>query len=144
VAILSEAAKQTVRQLKKDASGAFSAPLLPVGTYTVKVNAAGFAPSKFTGVEVRITELSKCVARECGTTGVHVNVICPGPSSGTALMENLTKAHAERQENLVKKVPPGRVGDPDDVARAAIWLCSNDTSFITGHALSVDGGLAIS
>jgi len=59
-------------------------------------------------------------------------------------MENLTKAHPERQENLVKKVPLGRVGDPDDVARAAIWLCSNDTSFITGHALSVDGGLAIS
>ena len=60
------------------------------------------------------------------------------------LMENLTKAHPERQENLVKKVSLGRVGDPDDVARAAIWLCSDDAAFITGHALSVDGGLAIS
>jgi NAD(P)-dependent dehydrogenase (short-subunit alcohol dehydrogenase family) len=59
-------------------------------------------------------------------------------------MENLTKAHPERQENLVKKVPLGRVGDPDDVARAAIWLCSDDAAFITGDALSVDEGLAIS
>jgi NAD(P)-dependent dehydrogenase (short-subunit alcohol dehydrogenase family) len=59
-------------------------------------------------------------------------------------MENLTKAHPERQENLVKKVPLGRVGDPDDLARAAIWLCSDDAALITGHALSVDGGLAIS
>ena len=68
----------------------------------------------------------------------------PGPSSGTALMEDRTKAHPERQENLVKKVSLGRVGDPDDVARAAIWLCSDDAAFITGHALSVDGGLAVS
>jgi NAD(P)-dependent dehydrogenase (short-subunit alcohol dehydrogenase family) len=59
-------------------------------------------------------------------------------------MENLTKARPECQENLVKKVPLGRAGDPDDVARAAIWLCSDDAAFITGHALSVDGGLAIS
>jgi NAD(P)-dependent dehydrogenase (short-subunit alcohol dehydrogenase family) len=59
-------------------------------------------------------------------------------------MENLTRAHPERQANLVKKVPLGRVGDPDDVARAAIWLCSDDAAFITGHALSVDGGLAVS
>ena len=59
-------------------------------------------------------------------------------------MENLTKAHPERQENLVKRVPLGRVGDPDDVARAAIWLCSENAAFITGHAFSVDGGLAVS
>ena len=88
--------------------------------------------------------LSKCAARECATTGVRVNVICPGPSSGTALMENLTKARPERQENLVKRVPLGRVCDPDDVAQAAIWLYSDDAAFITGHALSVDGGLAVS
>ncbi len=88
--------------------------------------------------------LSKCAAREYATTGVRVNVICPGPSSGTALMGNLTKAPPECQENLVKKVTLGRVGNPDDVARAAIWLCSDDAAFITGHALAVDGGLAIS
>ena len=68
----------------------------------------------------------------------------PGSSSGTALMENLTKARPERQENLVEKGLLGHVGDPDDVAQAAIWLCSDDVAFITGHALSVDGGLAVS
>ena len=84
--------------------------------------------------------LSKCTVRECGTTGVRVNVICPGPSSGTALMENLTKARPERQENLVKKGFLGHVGDPDDVARAAIWLCSDDAAFINGEGLVIDGG----
>ncbi len=88
--------------------------------------------------------LSKCAARECATTGVRVNVICPRPSSGTALMETPTKARLECQENLVKKGLLGRVGDPDDVTRAAIWLCSENAAFITGHALSVDGGLTIS
>ena len=62
VAIISEATGQTIRQLKTDASGVFSAPLLPVGTYTVEVNAAGFALSKFTGVEVRITETTSMTA----------------------------------------------------------------------------------
>ncbi|HXZ40418.1 MAG TPA: carboxypeptidase-like regulatory domain-containing protein [Terriglobales bacterium] len=62
VRIISEATGQMVRQLKADSSGAFTATLLPVGTYSVEVSAPGFATTKFPGVEVRITETTRLTA----------------------------------------------------------------------------------
>ena len=62
VRIMSEATGQMVRQLKTDSSGAFTATLLPVGTYSVEVSAPGFATTKFPGVEVRITETTRLTA----------------------------------------------------------------------------------
>lgn len=62
VKIISEATGQSVRQITTDASGSFTANLLPVGTYSVEVNAAGFATTKFAGITVRITETSRITA----------------------------------------------------------------------------------
>jgi NAD(P)-dependent dehydrogenase (short-subunit alcohol dehydrogenase family) len=46
-------------------------------------------------------------------------------------------------EMMNMKVPMGRIGEPEEVAAAAIWLCSDEASYITGHALPVDGGLVV-
>lgn len=88
--------------------------------------------------------LTKCAALECAATGIRINVICPGPTGGTLLMENIAGAEPRKQAEMAKVVPMGRLGEPEEMARAVVWLCSDDASFITGHALSVDGGLAAS
>jgi NAD(P)-dependent dehydrogenase (short-subunit alcohol dehydrogenase family) len=102
----------------------------------------GFGP--YGASKSGVIGLTKCAALECALKGVRVNVICPGPTGRTLLMENITSAHPQQQEKMAKDIPMGRLGEPEEVARAVVWLCSDDSSFITGHALSVDGGLAAS
>ena len=103
---------------------------------------AGFGP--YGASKSGLIGLTKCAALECARTGVRVNVVCPGPTARTGLMDYITSEHPRQQEKMAADIPMGRLGDPEDVARAVVWLCSEDARFITGHALSVDGGLAAS
>jgi NAD(P)-dependent dehydrogenase (short-subunit alcohol dehydrogenase family) len=85
---------------------------------------------------------------ELGESGVRVNCICPGgiatPIFGGAL--GVAGPEADRiaelmRTLLVARQPIQRAGLPEDIARAALWLASDDSSFVNGHALIVDGGL---
>jgi NAD(P)-dependent dehydrogenase (short-subunit alcohol dehydrogenase family) len=69
---------------------------------------------------------------------IRVNVISPGPIE-TSVFEHLPKAS---QDQLVSMIPLGRIGQPDEIARAVLFLASNESSFITGSELFVDGGTA--
>ena len=62
----------------------------------------------------------------------------PGPSKLVKLQERLAEL-----EQLVALHPIGRIGTPDEIANAVLWLCSDDASFVLGHALSVDGGYVV-
>jgi NAD(P)-dependent dehydrogenase (short-subunit alcohol dehydrogenase family) len=86
--------------------------------------------------------LTKAAALECATSGIRINVICPGPTDGTRLMENLTRCHPEEREHINSIVPIKRLGSPEEIARAALWLCSDAASFITASSLHVDGGMS--
>jgi len=81
--------------------------------------------------------LTRAVALEYAKTGLRVNVVCPGAIQ-TPMLEGLTGGNAEFAAGVVG--PMGRVGRPEEVADAVIWLCSDAASFVTGHALAVDGG----
>ena len=72
------------------------------------------------------------------STVVRVNVVAPGPTE-TGMLNRFTGS-AERKAGLISTVPLGRVGEPDEVANAILFLCSDRASFISGHVLSVDGG----
>ena len=75
---------------------------------------------------------------------IRVNVISPGPIE-TPAVDGLVKTEAERKElvkGLISGVPLGRMGRPDEIAKAAVFLASDDSSFVTGIELFVDGGLA--
>jgi NAD(P)-dependent dehydrogenase (short-subunit alcohol dehydrogenase family) len=77
-----------------------------------------------------------------GSRGIRANAILPGH----IVTENIQKtwdAEPEKLQFFVDQYPVGRVGDPRDIANAVRFLCSDDASFITGHALAVDGGLSI-
>jgi NAD(P)-dependent dehydrogenase (short-subunit alcohol dehydrogenase family) len=79
---------------------------------------------------------------ECAPFGIRVNVICPGLTARTKLAENISSANPEEREQMLKTVPMARMGEPEEVAEAVIWLCSDSASFITGHVMPIDGGLS--
>ena len=103
---------------------------------------AGFAA--YDASKSGLIGLTKAAALECATSGIRVNVMCPGPTDGTRLMENLARFHPEAREHMISTVPMKRLADPEEMARIAIWLCSDATSFVTGCSMSVDGGLSAS
>jgi NAD(P)-dependent dehydrogenase (short-subunit alcohol dehydrogenase family) len=87
-----------------------------------------------------VVGLTKCTALEFARKGIRVNCVCPGPTR-TGMNEELTATNPELVKAMDQKVPMGRIGEPEEVAAAAIFLCSDEASYITGHALPVDGGI---
>jgi NAD(P)-dependent dehydrogenase (short-subunit alcohol dehydrogenase family) len=87
-----------------------------------------------------VVGLTKSTAIEFARKGIRVNCICPGPTR-TAMHDGLVAAAPQIVEMMHTKVPMGRIAEPEEVAAAAVWLCSDEASYITGHALPVDGGL---
>jgi NAD(P)-dependent dehydrogenase (short-subunit alcohol dehydrogenase family) len=85
--------------------------------------------------------LSKAAALEGATSGIRVNVVCPGPTGRTFLMQNLTESQPEMKEKFREIIPMQRVAEPEELAEAVIWFCSDAASFVTGQILSVDGGM---
>jgi NAD(P)-dependent dehydrogenase (short-subunit alcohol dehydrogenase family) len=87
-----------------------------------------------------VVGLTKCTALEFARKGIRVNCVCPGPTR-TGMNEELVATSPEIVKAMDQKVPMGRIGEPEEVAAAAIFLCSDEASYITGHALPVDGGI---
>jgi 3-oxoacyl-[acyl-carrier protein] reductase len=95
---------------------------------------ANYAASK-----AGIIGLTKALARELGSRGVRANAIAPGYIS-----TELTDVLNDEQRGLIlQNTPLGRLGEPEDVARAVRFLCSDEAAFITGEVLLVDGGLGM-
>jgi NAD(P)-dependent dehydrogenase (short-subunit alcohol dehydrogenase family) len=82
--------------------------------------------------------MTKSAALEAASSGVRVNAVAPGPTE-TGMLNRFTGT-AERKAALAKTVPLGRIGDPGEIARAAVFLASEKASFITGQILTADGG----
>ena len=86
-----------------------------------------------------IIGFTKSLARELGSRSVRANVVAPGyvqTQLTDVLPEEATKA-------MLEQTPLGRLGDPEDVAGAVRFLCSDEASFVTGEVLLVDGGLGM-
>ncbi|MDR0246526.1 MAG: SDR family oxidoreductase [Burkholderia sp.] len=89
-----------------------------------------------------IDQVTRTLAMEWGGSGVRVNAIAPGPIDGTEGMRRLAATPAAHQA-WTDCVPLKRFGTQRDIQRAALWLCSEAASYITGVVLPVDGGLAL-
>lgn len=86
-----------------------------------------------------IVGLTKTAALENAKAGIRVNAVCPGVIH-TAMIDRITGKDKEVEKSFVSLEPVNRMGKPEEVAEAVIWLCSGGASFITGHAMTVDGG----
>jgi NAD(P)-dependent dehydrogenase (short-subunit alcohol dehydrogenase family) len=86
-----------------------------------------------------VAGLTKTAALENAKQNVRVNAVCPGVIH-TAMIDRITGKDKEVEKQYVSMEPIGRMGQPEEVADAVVWLCSDTASFITGVLLLVDGG----
>jgi NAD(P)-dependent dehydrogenase (short-subunit alcohol dehydrogenase family) len=82
--------------------------------------------------------LTRTAALEYAQQGIRVNAVCPGYIM-TPLIDGVLRREPERLARMVAAEPVGRLGQPEEVAAAVLWLCSDAASFVTGHPLAVDG-----
>ena len=85
-----------------------------------------------------VLAMTRTLAAEWGQFGIRVNAIAPGPIHTEGTDKNLWSI-ADIEKYVEAQVPLGRLGTPDDVSRAALWLCSEDAQWVSGAALPVDG-----
>jgi NAD(P)-dependent dehydrogenase (short-subunit alcohol dehydrogenase family) len=88
-----------------------------------------------------VVNLTRSMALDYGKHGIHVNAIAPGTIATP--MSQYKLEMPEVKDFLIKAIPLGRFGSPDDIAGPAVFLSSSDSDFITGHVLLVDGGRSI-
>ena len=85
-----------------------------------------------------IVSLSKVAALEYAEYGLRVNVICP--SARTPLMEQFFEMNPAAEADFTAQMPMGRIFAPEEIVEGALWLCSDASSFVTGHVLAAEGG----
>lgn len=86
-----------------------------------------------------VVGLTKTAALECAKLGIRVNAVCPGVIQ-TPMIDRLTHKEKENIAQFKGFEPIGRFGLPEEVANAVVWMCTDEASFVTGHAMAVDGG----
>jgi NAD(P)-dependent dehydrogenase (short-subunit alcohol dehydrogenase family) len=93
----------------------------------------------YTASKHGVVGLTRATALEVARSNIRVNAVAPGPVN-TGLLHRMVAGHVDISA-IAESVPMGRVSEPEEIARAIVWLCSDAASFITGHTLVLDGGL---
>jgi NAD(P)-dependent dehydrogenase (short-subunit alcohol dehydrogenase family) len=86
--------------------------------------------------------LTRSAALEYAPRGIRINAVCPGIID-TPMVASMLVSQPEAMKELMKEQPIGRLGRPEEIAAAVLWLCSPGSSFVIGHALAVDGGYTV-
>lgn len=94
----------------------------------------------YVAVKHGVIGMSKSVALEHAAEGIRVNAICPGIIETPMIMDRVTGGTDEGKEQAISQEPVGRMGKPEEIAAAVLYMCSDAGAFMTGHAMVVDGG----
>jgi 2-hydroxycyclohexanecarboxyl-CoA dehydrogenase len=100
------------------------------------------AEAVYSATKGGVIAFSKALAREVARHGITVNCVCPGPTD-TALFEQVRAYDEKLHASLARAIPLRRLGRPEDVAAAVVFLASDAAAYITGQTLSVSGGLTM-
>jgi 3-oxoacyl-[acyl-carrier protein] reductase len=137
VAVNLKGAFLTIRAATKVMMKARYGRIVNISSIIGSTGAAGQA--NYAASKAGLFGLTKSVAKELGSRGITCNAVCPG-----FIETDMTEAlPAEMREQVVKSAPAGRLGTPDDIAAAVLFLASQEASYITGQTLTVDGGLTL-
>lgn len=97
--------------------------------------------SAYTASKHGVVGLTKAAALEYVRRGIRINALCPGYTR-TPLVERMFASRPNLEERLTEAMPLGRIGTPEEIAEAVVYLCSDAAAFMIGHALILDGGIA--
>jgi NAD(P)-dependent dehydrogenase (short-subunit alcohol dehydrogenase family) len=89
-----------------------------------------------------VVGLTRAAALDYAPQNIRINAVCPGIIN-TPMMDRFTGGTAEGRERVIAQEPVGRMGQPEEIAKAVLWLCSDAASFVVGHAMVVDGGQTV-
>jgi NAD(P)-dependent dehydrogenase (short-subunit alcohol dehydrogenase family) len=114
--------------------------VINVASFVATMGAA-VSQISYTASKGAVLALSRELGVEFADRGVRVNALCPGPVN-TPLLEELFAKDPERAAKRLVHIPMGRFGEPHEIAKAALFLASDDSSFVTASTFLVDGGLS--
>lgn len=126
--------KYEISEMQKQGCGAI------VNTASVAALVAYRTMGAYVASKHGVIGLTKTAALEYAHRGIRVNAVCPGVIR-TSMIDAFIAGDPEKERNMAAMEPIGRMGTPEEVAQAVLWLCSNAASFVTGAALMVDGGI---
>ena len=121
-------------------------PMLAQGSGAI-VNIASVAgligapkAADYTASKHAVVGITKSAALDYAKSGIRVNAVCPAYTD-TAMVQGAIAGNPVMASIMTRAIPMGRLGLPEEIAEAVVWLCSDASSFVTGHALVLDGGL---
>ena len=128
--------KFELRQMLKQESGAI------VNCSSIGGLVGGARRGTYQASKHGVLGLTKSAALDYAARGIRINAVCPGIIH-TPMLDRMMTTQADALGAMLKDVPIGRLGRPEEIANAVVWLCSSAASFMIGHALAVDGGYTI-
>jgi NAD(P)-dependent dehydrogenase (short-subunit alcohol dehydrogenase family) len=116
--------------------------IILTGSTTGSMGSPAF--SVYSATKAAIRNFARCWALDLKTTGIRVNVLSPGPTATPGLLNGLARSGQQEAliAALIAQTPVGRMGRPEETAAVALFLASDDSSFMTGSEVFVDGGMA--
>jgi NAD(P)-dependent dehydrogenase (short-subunit alcohol dehydrogenase family) len=127
--------KYEITQMLKQGGGAIINTASVAGLVGSRGAGSAYAASKH-----GVVGLTKTAALEYAKQGIRVNCVCPGVIR-TPMMARMLTRNPELEQRYIAAEPVGRLGTPEEVAEAVVWLCSDAATFVTGHTMTVDGGM---
>ncbi len=128
--------KFELRQMLKQGNGAI------VNCSSIGGLVAGPKRGTYQASKHGVLGLTKSAALDYAARGIRINAVCPGIIH-TTMLDKMMATQADALNAMLQNVPIGRLGRPEEIASAVLWLCSSEASFMVGHALAVDGGYTI-
>jgi NAD(P)-dependent dehydrogenase (short-subunit alcohol dehydrogenase family) len=128
--------KAELRQMMAQGSGAI-VNCSSIGGMRGSKGRAAYSASKF-----GVIGLTRASALDYANQGIRINAVCPGIIGNTPMAKRVTKNNdPDIIKAFVAAEPIGRLGEPEEIAAAVLWLCSPAASFVIGHAMAIDGGI---
>ena len=129
--------KYELQQMRKQGSGAI------VNCSSIGGILGGAQRGTYHGAKHGVIGLTKSAALEYASRGIRINTVCPGLIHTAMAEKMIAGGQKEALDAMLQQVPIGRLGRPEEIASAVLWLCSDAASLVVGHTLVIDGGYSI-